>query len=242
MESGGSEKGERRSEPWRSTALRPGEMCVRAPSRSRLRAADLTIVDFHQPSRNSQSTAGAVIASAGLRPLVPYTCRRRSGPSQEEVVASPSGGLFCSSEGLPHRAGALDRDFRAPARQQYGGNAKAALESHWFPRASAMPRRDCLRDLGPAGAALRSDEIRARPRSADAGRRVRRRSILSRDAHGPYVHCVGSACRSGQAPTGRAPTGQAARDCVAPGTVGLVRACRFFRSQRRPQHAMIVRP
>jgi hypothetical protein len=69
-------------------------MCVLARGFDTSARRRLTIVDFHHPSRNSLLTAGAVIASAGLRPLVPYTCRRRSGPSREKVVAPPSDGLF----------------------------------------------------------------------------------------------------------------------------------------------------
>jgi hypothetical protein len=118
-------------------------MCVLARRPKPRQAAGLTIVDFHQPSRNSRLTAGAVIASAGLRPLVPYTCRRRSGPSQEEVVASPSGGLFCLPVADCPRTGRVHRSV--PTRICKRGRSSNTVETrrpHWS-RIGSLERLSC---------------------------------------------------------------------------------------------------
>ena len=86
---------------WPSTAPSGNEMCVPARGFPVGRRCRLTIIDNHQPSRHGHLTAGAVIASAGLRPLVPYRCRRRSGPfSKRSPLPQPAAFFVPAPQGI----------------------------------------------------------------------------------------------------------------------------------------------
>lgn len=197
---------------WPSTAPSGNEMCVPARGFPVGRRCRLTIIDNHQPSRHGHLTAGAVIASAGLRPLVPYSTCHRSGPFLKRPSLPPRRRPFSC---LLHRispGGPRFPQARGPATRGKPegptGDALVLQEAPMLPilnRVSLCLTRSCraataTRSPGPAGPGLASFEPTspdpANPERAGSGIRtcrdlgVRPRSTLSLRRQRPYLECL----------------------------------------------------